>query len=79
MPLHGGFRLDLFEVLRARLLELSGGTASFWSLPPSAASPDVFVDCGAREERSVELIFSYVTCSKKMTLCHVPWILFLEP
>ena len=36
MPLHGGFRLDLFEVLRARLLELSGGTASFPSLPLNA-------------------------------------------
>ena len=33
MPLQGGFRLDLCEVLRMRVLELSGGTASFWSLP----------------------------------------------
>ena len=57
MPLHGGFRLDLCEVLRARLLELSGGTASFQSLPLSAFSLNVFFDCGAREERSVERNF----------------------
>ena len=57
-------------VIVARLLGLSGGTASFLKSPFRSAF-FVFVGCGARRG----------TCHlfKKMTLCHVPWILFLEP
>ena len=57
-------------VIVARLLGLSGGTASFLKSPFRSAF-FVFVGCGARG--------GPCHLFKNMTLCHVPWILFLEP
>ena len=58
MPLRGGFHLDLFEVLLARLLELSGRTASFRSFSFRSAFCLCFRLIEVQEKaRSVDRIF----------------------